>query len=160
MLVKTRLLVPALALLALAGCGTQAASTSSPATTTTTTTAAATAAQTCKQQAAQWKTSNAAHIASFKAALTPFSTGGTVTSAQAKALSSSAQALQDSPIPACSDPKGYYSTAMANLVTAGAAASGGGALSELGALAPMENASTALTELSGELTQTIGSSKL
>jgi hypothetical protein len=49
---------------------------------------------------------------------------------------------------------------MANLSTAGAAASGGGALAELGAMAPMENALTSLTELSAELKQTIGSGKI
>jgi hypothetical protein len=49
---------------------------------------------------------------------------------------------------------------MANLATAGQAASNGGTLSELGALTPMENALTSLNELSAELKQTIGSSKI
>ena len=48
-----------------------------------------------------------------------------------------------------------YGVALANLVTAGDAAQGGGALSELGAMGPLENAFTALNELQAELTQTI-----
>jgi hypothetical protein len=64
------------------------------------------------------------------------------------------------PLPACADPKGYYTQALANLATAGQTASGGGALSELGALTPMENALTALNELKAELEQAIGSGKL
>jgi hypothetical protein len=64
------------------------------------------------------------------------------------------------PLPSCADPKGYYAQAMANLSTAGAAASGGGALAELGAMAPMENALTSMTELSAEMRQTIGSGKI
>jgi hypothetical protein len=43
------------------------------------------------------------------------------------------------------------------MVTAGDAASGGGVLSELGARTPMENALTALSELTAELHQTIRS---
>jgi hypothetical protein len=121
--------------------------------------AAAPAPLTCEQQAAQWEHANAAVIRRFRAALVPFG-GGAVTSAQARALATSAQAAEDVPPPACADPAGYYGQVMANLVTAGTAASGGGALSELGALQPMENASTALSELSAELERTTGSGTL
>ncbi len=88
----------------------------------------------------------------FKKAIIPFGTGA-VTSAQARALSADAQAAEDVPPPACADPKAYYTQALAELVTAGDAASRGGALSELGAVTPMENALTALSELTAELHQ-------
>jgi hypothetical protein len=68
--------------------------------------------------------------------------------------------MADAPLPTCADPHGYYTQVMANLATAGLAASGGGTLSELGALTPMENAATALTELQSEMLQTVGSGKL
>ncbi len=67
--------------------------------------------------------------------------------------------MVNAPVPACADPKGYYGQTMSNLVIAGTAASRGEALSELGALTPMENASTLLTELAVELKQAIGSRK-
>ena len=161
---RPTMMAAAVAVLALAGCGTaahsaaagpppQAAASPSPQV------AAATPAATCKQQAAQWKAANKATIRKFKNSLTPFASG-TVTSAQARALSSAAQAMVAAPLPQCADPKGYYGQAMANLVTAGTAASGGGLLSEVGALGPMENAETLLTELSAELRQSTGLSKL
>ena len=157
---KIRVLIPALAVLALAGCAHAAAPTAlAPAASPSATPAATAATLTCKQQGAQWKATNKATTAAFKAALIPF-TKGVVTSAQAKALSSSAQAMIAVPLPSCADPKGYYTTALANLSTAGQAAEGGGALAELGALAPLENALTALTELSAEMKQTIGSGKI
>jgi hypothetical protein len=158
---KIRAIVPVLAVLALAGCGTAHALPPGqpPATRAAVSPSATAVALTCKQQGTQWKAANKSAIREFKDTLTPF-TKGTVSSAQAKALSSAARAMLDAPLPACADPKGYYGQAMANLVTAGAAASGGGALSELGALAPMENASTLLTELSAELRQTTGSAKI
>lgn len=147
----------AAAALALTACGQAAAP--APAPSTAAAAARPAPSPSCAQQSATWKTTNAAPIASFKAALGPF-TSGTVTSGQARALSAAAQAIENTPPPACADPKGYYGQALAQLVTAGSAASGGGALSELGALAPFENASTDLSQLSAELTQTIGSPKL
>jgi hypothetical protein len=109
-------------------------------------------ALTCKQQSDQWKIRNMAVLRRFKKAIIPFGTGA-VTSAQARALSADAQAAEDVPPPACADPKAYYTQALAELVTAGDAASRGGALSELGAVTPMENALTALSELTAELHQ-------
>jgi hypothetical protein len=151
------------AVLALAACGGHAAAappaaspSASPSPSATTATAAA---LTCKQQGAQWKAQHRPVIRRFKRSLTPFQSGS-VTSAQANALTSASQAMLAAPLPACADPKGYYTQALANLATAGQAASGGGALSELGALTPMENALTALNELSAELKQTIGSGKI
>jgi hypothetical protein len=150
------------AVLALAGCGAHAAAAPPAPSATATATPSPSptvAALTCKQQGAQWKAANQARIRRFKRALVPFESG-TVTTVQAHALSSTAQAMTNNPLPVCADPKGYYTQAMANLATAGAAASGGGALSELGALGPMENALTSLTELSAEMKQTIGTGKL
>lgn len=147
----------AAALLALAACG-QAAAPAAPAASPTAAAAAA-PSPSCAQQAAAWKTANAAPVARFKAALVPFTTG-TVTSAQAQALSATAQAIEATPPPGCADPKGYYGQALAQLVTAGDAASGGGGLAELGALAPFQNADADLSQLSAELTQTIGSPKI
>ena len=148
------------ALLALAACGDHASATptaASPSPRPAATTA--TAALTCKQQGTQWKAEHRRTIRKFKDALVPFQSGS-VTSAQAQALTAASQAMLASPLPECADPKGYYTQAMANLVTAGTAASGGGGLSELGALGPMENALTSLTELSAEMRQTVGSGKL
>jgi hypothetical protein len=122
-------------------------------------TPAASATLTCKQQADAWKTTNASALKAFQAALTPFATG-TVTSAQAAALAATAQAAENMPPPACADPKGYYGQALAQLVTAGDAAGGGGALSELGALTPMESALADLSQLEAELTRTIGSGQV
>jgi hypothetical protein len=85
---------------------------------------------------------------------------GSVTSAQAARLSASAQAAEDVPPPACADPKGLYGEALAQLVTAGSAASGGGSLAELGAVTPLVNALTDLSELQSELLRTLGSGKI
>jgi len=151
----------AAAVLALAACGSHASATppaASPSARPVATTAAA-IALTCKQQGAQWKAEHRRTILNFKDALVPFESES-VTSAQANALTAASQAMLAAPLPACADPKGYYAQAMANLATAGQAASGGGTLSELGALTPMENALTALNEMSAELMQTIGTSKL
>jgi hypothetical protein len=148
----------AAAALALTACGQAAASAPAP-TTAAAAARPAPAPQTCKQKADAWKAANAQALASFKAALAPFSSG-TVTSAQAHALSATAQAAEDVPPPACADPKGYYGQALAQLVTAGSAAEGGGVLSELGALTPMENAEADISQLDAELTGTIGESKL
>lgn len=146
--------------LALAACGGHASATPPAASLSPRPAASsATAALTCKQQGAQWKAEHRRTIRKFEDALVPFQ-GGSVTSAQAHALTAAAQAMLAAPLPACADPKGYYTQVMANLATAGQAASGGGMLSELGALTPMENALTALNELSAEITQTIGSSKI
>lgn len=134
--------------------GSAASLSQSPAATTATA-----VALTCKQQGARWKADHRRTISEFKAALVPFQ-NGSVTSAQAQALTEASQAMLAAALPACADPKGYYAQAMANLATAGQAASGGGTLSELGALTPMENALTSLNELSAELKQTIGSSKI
>jgi hypothetical protein len=140
-----------LAALSLAACGGQSAPVAP---------AAATApAATCKQQSDAWRTANKSVLNRFKASVRPFA-GGTVTSAQAHALSAGAQAAENAPPPACADPKGLYGQALAQLVTAGSAAGGGGSLSELGALAPMETAETDLSQLTAELYQTIGSGKL
>jgi hypothetical protein len=68
--------------------------------------------------------------------------------------------MADAPLPTCADPYGYYTQVTVNLATAGLAASGGGTLSELGALNPLENAATASTELQSERLQTVGSGKL
>jgi hypothetical protein len=122
-------------------------------------TAATAVALTCKQQGARWKADNRRTIREFEATLVPFQ-GGSVTGAQAQMLTEASQAMLAAALPACADPKGYYPQAMANLATASQAASGGGTLSELGALTPMENALTALNELSAKLKQTIGSSKI
>lgn len=154
-----RLAVITAAGLTLAACGQAAPSSTTPPATRAPTTAAAAAPLTCKQKSDQWRQANLRTLRRFKAAVAPFATG-TVTSAQARRLSAAAQAAENVPPPACADPKGYYGQAMANLVTAGDAAAGGGALSELGALGPMENADTALNELGAELRQTIGSSRL
>lgn len=151
----------AAAVLALAACGghtSAAPPAASPSPSPAATTATA-VALTCKQQGAQWKAGHGAVIRRFERSLTPFQSGS-VTSAQAHALTTAAQAMLSAPLPACADPKGYYAQAMANLATAGQAASGGGLLSEVGALTPMENALTALNELSAEMVQTIGSSKI
>ena len=113
----------------------------------------------CKQQGDAWKKDHGGLISRFQKTLTPFSSG-TVTSAQARALATTAREMADAALPACADPKGYYTQAMAALTTAGEAASGGGALDELGAIAPLENALTALNELQAEMVQTIGSSRL
>jgi hypothetical protein len=137
-------------------CDTPAASPSPRPAATTATTAVA---LTCKQQGAQWKAEHRRTIRKFKDALVPFQSGS-VTSAQAHALTAASQAMLAAQLPACADPKGYYTQVMANLATAGQAASGGGMLSEVGALTPMENALTALNELSAEIKQTIGSSKI
>jgi hypothetical protein len=128
-------------------------------TATASSTAPTAVALTCKQQGARWKADNRRTIREFEAALVPFQSGS-VTSAQAQALTKASQAMLAAALPACADPKGYYTQAMANLATAGQAASNGGTLSELGALTPMENALTSLNELSAELKQTIGSSKI
>jgi hypothetical protein len=150
----------AVAVLGLAACGGPTSTGSPAASPSPSPTAATTAAAlTCKQEGAQWKAENRRTIREFKHALVPFQ-NGTVTGAQAHALTAAAQAMLAAPLPGCADPKGYYSQAIANLATAGQAASGGGMLSELGALTPMENALTALNELSAELNQTIGSSKI
>jgi len=158
---KPRTLAAAIAVaLSLAACGHATAPPSAAATPTPA--VAATHADvplTCKQQADRWKHRNIAVLRRFKAALGPFTTG-TVTSAQAHTLARTAQAAEDVPPPACADPKGYYGRALAELVTAGTAAGGGGSLAELGALVPMENALTALSQLSTELLRTIGGSKL
>jgi hypothetical protein len=149
------------AVLALAACGGHASATppaASPSLRPAATTATA-AALSCKQQGAQWKAEHRRTIRKFKDALVPFQSGS-VTSAQAQALTAASQAMLAAPLPACADPKGYYSQALANLATAGQAASGSGMLSEVGALTPMENALTALNELSAEIKQTIGSSKI
>lgn len=151
----------AAAVLSLAACGGYASATPpaaslSPRPAATTATAAA---LTCKQQGAQWKAEHRRTIGKFKDALVPFQSGS-VTSAQAHALTAASQAMLAVPLPACADPKGYYTQVMANLATAGQAASGGGMLSEVGALTPMENALTALNELSAEIRQTIGTSKI
>jgi hypothetical protein len=151
----------AAAVLALAACGAHTsaappAASPSPSPAGTTATAAA---LTCKQQGAAWKADHPVVIRRFKRSLTPFQSGS-VTSAQARALTTAAQAMLGAPLPACADPKGYYAQVMANLATAGQAASGGGLLSEVGALTPMENALTAINELSAEMVQTIGSSKI
>ena len=144
------------ALVSLAACGQSAAApsamTGSPAADAT----HAAAPLTCKQQSDRWKARNKVILRKFKNAVVPFSKG-TVTSAEAHALSADAQAAEDVPPPACADPKGYYTQALADMVTAGDAASGGGMLSEVGAMTPMENALTALSELTAELHQTIKS---
>jgi len=134
--------------------GSAASLSESPAATT-----APAVALTCKQQGARWKADSRRTIGEFEAALVPFQSGS-VTSAQAQALTEASQAMLAAALPACADPKGYYAQAMANLATAGQAASSGGTLSELGALTPMENALTALNELSAELNHTIESSKI
>lgn len=152
-------LLAAIAAIALTACGSSAPA-APPAATHSAAAAAAAPAPTCKQQSDAWKTANATTLASFKAALVPFTGRGAVTAAQATALSTAAQAAGNAPPPSCADPKGYYQQAMAQLVTAGTAASGGGALSELGALTPMENAESDITLLDGELLKTIGASKL
>lgn len=136
-----------------------ASSNSPTATASSTALSAPAVALTCKQQGARWKADNRRTIREFNAALVPFQSGS-VTSAQAQALTEASQAMLAAALPACADPKGYYTQAMANLATAGQAASGGGALSEMGALTPMENALTALNELSAELKHTIGSNKI
>lgn len=151
----------AAAVVTLAACGGQSSTAppaASPSPSPAATTATATAL-TCKQQGARWKAQHRPVIRRFKRSLTPFQ-AGSVTSAQANALTSASQAMLVASLPACADPKGYYTQALANLATAGQAASGGGALSELGAMTPMENALTALNELSAELKQTIGSGKI
>lgn len=150
----------AAAVLALAACGHASAPppAASPSQRPAATTATA-AALTCTQQGARWKAAHDRTIRRFKDALVPFQSGS-VTSAQAQALTAASQAMLAAALPACADPKGYYTQAMANLATAGQAASGGGTLSEVGALTPMENALTALNEMSAELRQTIDTSKI
>jgi hypothetical protein len=151
------------AALAISACGASAPAARTAAThgatVTPTTAPSPTPTLTCKQQGDQWKTDHAALIRRFERALTPFS-NGTVTSAQARDLARTAQEMTDTPLPACADPKGYYTQAMANLSTAGTAAEGGGMLSELGAITPLENADTAIHELEAEMMETMGSSKL
>jgi hypothetical protein len=152
----------AASVLTLAACGGQSSAAppaASPSTSSSATPAATVAALTCKQQGVRWKAEHRVVIRRFKRSLTPFESGS-VTSAQAEALTKASQAMLAAPLPACADPKGYYTQALANLATAGQTASGGGALSELGALTPMENALTALNELKAELEQAIGSGKL
>jgi hypothetical protein len=149
----------AVAVLALAACGGHASALPPAASPSASPAATTAAALPCKQQGTRWKAEHHRTIREFNAALVPFQSGS-VTSAQAQALTEASQAMLAAALPACADPKGYYTQAMANLATAGQAASGGGTLSELGALTPMENALTALNELSAELKQTIGSSKL
>jgi hypothetical protein len=153
------LVVVAVAGLALAACGGHASVTSSAAPSAPRLATTTTAPLTCKQQGAQWKTEHRRTIRTFKDALVPFQSGS-VTSAQAHALTAASQAMLVAPLPACADPKGYYTQVMANLATTGQAASGGGTLSEVGALAPMEDALTALNELRAEMKQTIGSGKI
>jgi len=146
--------------LALAACGGHASATPPAASPSLHPAATATAvALTCKQQGAQWKAEHRRTIRKFEHVLVPFQSGS-VTSAQADALTVASQAMLAAPLPACADPKGYYMQVMANMATAGQAASGGGTLSELGALTPMENALTASNELGAEMEQTIGSSKI
>jgi hypothetical protein len=145
------------AVIALAGCGQSAAAPAAAPASPAATHAAV--PLTCKQKSDQWKHANHGELRRFKAAVSAFSSG-TVTSAQAHALSVTAQLTEDNPPPACADPKGYFGRALAELVTAGSATGGGGALSELGALTPMENAETSLSQLSAELHRTIHSSKL
>lgn len=151
----------AAAVLGLAACGSHASSAPPAASASAHPAATVTAASdlSCKQQGARWKAEHRGTIREFKDALVPFQSG-TVTSAQAHALTTASQAMLMAPLPACADPKGYYAQVMASLATAGQAASGGGLLSELGAMTPMENALTALNELSAEIEQTIGSSKI
>jgi hypothetical protein len=156
-------LLPAAAVAAVAvgGCGASPApSAGQPAAATVSAPAASpSASPTCKQQADAWKAANAGLIKRFERALTPFSSGS-VTSTQAHKLAATAKAMDAAAVPACTDPRGYYTQAMANLETAGQAAEGGGALAELGAMTPMENALTALNEFQAELEHNAGLHKL
>ena len=152
-----KLLAAIAAVIALAGCGQSVAAPVAAPTSPAVTHAAV--PLTCKQKSDQWKHANHGELHRFKTAVSAFSSG-TVTSAEAHALSKTAQIAENNPPPACADPKGYFGRALAELVTAGSAAGGGGALSELGALTPMENAETSLSQLSAELHRTIHSSKL
>lgn len=159
---KPLMLAAALAAAAtLSACGT-AASTGATTTPAARPAAAVThqaAPLTCKQRSDAWKKASHPRLTRFKRALTPF-TAGTVTSRQAHRLTRAARAALDAPPPGCADPKGYYQQALAQIETAASAAEGGGALSELGALTPLESANTDLELLGAELHRTIGSGKL
>jgi hypothetical protein len=151
-----------IAALSLAACGSSAGGGSGPtadqaaASVGATVTPSPSPSPTCKQQADAWKKTNAGLIRRFEHALTPFS-ARTVTTNR---LASTAKAMEVAAVPVCTDPHGYYVQAMANLETAGESASGGGALAELGAMTPLENALTALNEFQAELEANAGLHKL
>jgi hypothetical protein len=143
-----------------AGCGTSSpAAPARPAQPSATTAPVTAVHLTCKQQSDTWKASHKSLFARFQRALKPYS-ADSVTSSDADALTRVSKDLAAVPPPSCADPKGYWATIFANLETAGQASSGGGMLSELGAMTPLENALTSINEMSAELERTIGSSKL
>jgi hypothetical protein len=163
MTATTGLAAAAITAAVLAGCSAASTpagtSASSPAATASASPSATVVALTCKQQSDQWKATNKKVLTRMEHAVAPYASGS-VTSAQAHQLSADAQAAENVPPPACVDPKGLFGQALAELVTTGAASGGGGSVSELGAMAPLEGALTDLSQLESELLQTIGSKKL
>lgn len=147
---RLTLIPAALAAVALAGCASAAPGASAVATTVP---------ASCAASYAAWKTGTAAANRQFSAAMTAFSDAAgkdAITAAQARALIRTSKAAEKTPPPACADPAGYWGVMMANLITAGTAAEGGGPGAALGAITPMQNAVTAVTELQAELSRTAG----
>ena len=120
--------------------------------------AAAPAPLTCRQQFDAWKKAIVPAQTRFNTAIDAFSATSAITSAQAHALESASQAEEDSPLPVCADPKGYWQQSMAQFVAVGTVASPGGAVAEGATLPLIHKAETDLNLLSAELLKTIGES--
>ena len=118
--------------------------------------AAAPAPLTCKQQFDAWEKAIVPTQTRFNTAMDAFSPTTALTSAQAHALESASQAEEDSPLPVCADPKGYWQRSMAQFVAVGTVASPGGALAEGATLPLIHKAETDLNLLNAELLKTIG----
>jgi hypothetical protein len=164
---KIRALVPALAVLVLAGCGV--ASSSFPAAAPShSASPAAVAAVSCRQQYETWKHSAPALAAvrRMKTALNQVSAAASaedipLMSAALHRAGRQASALSTRyPMPRCADPRGYWPLALARITAAGdnaASASGLGAL--LLAEAPLQTVPGIEKRLTVELNRTVGKNR-
>jgi hypothetical protein len=164
---KIRALVPALAVLALAGCGTASSSTP-PAAPAHPASPAAAAAVSCRQQYETWKHGPAALAAvhRMEAALKRVQSAGSamdipVMSAALHRAGRSAATLSNRyPIPRCADPHGYYALFLARITAAGDnAASASGLSAVLLAEAPLQTVPKIEKRLTAELNRTVGKNR-
>jgi hypothetical protein len=152
-------LCAALAVAALAGCGSGASS--APAVTPSSNVTAATLA--CKQLYLGWKNGPAQAAATqFVAAQKALQTVGSTKDLPAIAAAvetegRAAASLAQDPVPACADPHGYFATLLSRVQAAAASAGTAQGLSALvQAMAPLTQAPTLEGEFTAELKRTTG----
>ena len=164
---KIRALAPALALLALAGCGTATSSTPPAAPARSASPAAATAVS-CRQQYETWKHSPAALAAVHRMEAMLKRVESAASAMDVPAMSAalhragrSAAALSTQyPIPRCADPHGYWPQLLAHVTAAGDnAASGSGLSALLLAEAPLQGVPGIEKRLTAELNRTVGKNR-